>query len=107
MKKLIWILFLITNISLAQSNEKFLMDFLLEDELRSENALTEYNQYDFSKLWSITENHRIFGIIGADHQRIKIKLISIKKDTTKPNEYLISGKSFVKGTICDINGKSL
>jgi len=104
MKQITYILLFLTNISFAQTNEKFLNDFLLEDELNAENVLTKYNQSDFSDIWYQTENHRIFGIIGTDHQRIKIKLISIKKSPTNPNKYLVSGKSNVKGTICDFSG---
>ena len=104
MRKITYILLLIANISFAQSNEKFLKDFLLENELNSKNELVKHNKSDFSDLWSQTENYRIFGIIGADHQRIKIKLTSIKKSSTNPNEYFVSGKSNVKGTICDFSG---
>ena len=105
MKLLIWTLLLFTNISIAQSNEKFLSDFLLESELKSENVLDNYNQFDFSKIWELTENNNVLGIIGKEHQRLKIKLISIKKNQNNPNEYLVVGKSCVKGTICDFNGK--
>ncbi|MEW7289943.1 hypothetical protein [Aquimarina sp. 2304DJ70-9] len=104
MKKLIFLSLLIVNISFAQSNEKFLMDFLLEDKLKPDNVLSNYNQFDYTNLWSQTKNHKVLGIIGSDHQRIKVKLISIKKDSTNPNKYLVSGKSIVKGTICDFTG---
>ena len=105
MKLLIWILLLFTNITIAQSNEKFLTDFMFENELKSENVLSNYNNFDFSEIWTQTENYNVLGIIGLEHQRIKIKLISIKKDKTNPNEYFVFGKSCVKGTICDFNGK--
>lgn len=99
------IFLLLTNISFAQSNEKFVTDFLFESELKSENVLVKYNQFDFSNIWTQTRNNNILGIIGDEHQRIKIKLISIKKNQTNPNEYFIFGKSYVKGTICDFKGK--
>jgi hypothetical protein len=104
MKLLFWILFLSTNSTIAQSDEKFLTDFIFESELSSENVLYNYNNFDFSEIWTQTENHNILGIIGKDHQRIKIKLVSIKKDKTNPNEYNVFGKSYVNGTICDFNG---
>lgn len=90
---------------MAQSDENFLTDFLLENELKSENVLDNYNHFDFSNIWTQTENNSVLGIIGKEHQRIKIKLISIKKSPTNSNEYFVSGKSSVKGTICDFNGK--
>jgi hypothetical protein len=105
MKLLIWTLLLFANISIAQSDENFLSDFLFESELKSENVINEYNQFDFSNIWELTDNKNVLGIIGKDHQRLKIKLISIKKDQNNPNEYFVYGKSCVKGTICDFNGK--
>jgi hypothetical protein len=104
MTRLTIILLLLTNISFAQSNEWFLNDFLLENELRTENQLVEYNHFDFSCLWNKTDNNNILGIIGLEHQRIKIKLISVKKNPDNPNVYFVSGKSKVKETICDFNG---
>jgi hypothetical protein len=104
MKQVIWMFLLISSISIAQSNEEFFSDFLLEDELKPENTLAEYNKYDFSPIWFHTENYRIFGIIGEEHQRIKIKLLSINRDSASPSTYLVSGKSCVKETICDFYG---
>ena len=104
MTRLICILLFLTNISFAQTNEKFLSKFLLEDELNTENEIAEFNKFDFSCLWNQTENYIIVGIIGEDHQRIKIKLISIEKCLTIPTEYMVSGKSNVKGIICDFSG---
>ena len=105
MKLLIWTLLLFTNITIAQSNEKFLTDFMFESELKPKNVLVDYNGFDFSEIWTQTENNNVLGIIGKEHQRIKIKLISIKKDQTNPNEYFVFGKSCVKGIICDFTGK--
>ena len=104
MNRLFVILLLIANISYSQSNNDFLMNFLSEDELEPGNLLDEFNQFDFSKLWTNTKNHLIFGIIGEDHQRIKVKLISVNKNPDNPNEYLVFGKSWVKENICDFNG---
>ena len=99
-----WTFILLTNISIAQSSNKFLSDFLQGDELKPKNALHEYNQFDFSKIWTITKNYNVLGIIGKEHQRLRIKLISIEKNQNDPDEYFVSGKSYVKGTICDFSG---
>lgn len=104
MKLLLFLLLLCVTTSIAQSNEKFRSDFLLEDELKAGNLIEQYNQYDFSNIWKQTENHLIFGIIGTDNQRIKIKLISIEKNSANPYEYYVYGKSNVKGNICDFTG---
>jgi hypothetical protein len=104
MNRLLYIFLFFANFSLAQTNERFLNDFFCEGELKNENFINSYNRFDYSFLWSQTENYKIFGIIGEDHQRIRIKLISIVKNSTNPNEYLVVGKSNVKGVICDFIG---
>ena len=105
MKILIWIFILFTNISIAQSNEIFFSNFLLEDELKSQNLLKNYLEYDFSNVWKKTPNQFVYGIIGKEHQRIRIKLISINKSADKPNEYNVYGKSLVRENICEFFGK--
>lgn len=92
------------NFLFGQTNENFLVDFLLEDELKPSNVINQYNHFDFSKLWTKTENDLIYGIIGDEHQRIRIKLISVKKNPENPNEYYVTGKSNVKENICDFSG---
>jgi len=104
MRILIWTFILFTSFSFAQSNERFFSDFLLEDELESQNLLKDYSESDFSNVWKKTPNQFIYGIIGKEHQRIRIKLISINKRTDKPNEYDVYGKSLVKENICDFFG---
>jgi len=104
MKQITFLLYFLTNIALAQKNEKFLAEFLDDNELKSENALPGYSQFDFSGIWTQTENHFIFGIIGTEHQRIKIKLLSVSKNSTNHNKYSVSGKSNVHETICDFSG---
>ncbi len=104
MKKLTFILLLIANFVFAQTNNKFLNDFVPDYEFNPENVLPNYNQYDFSGIWSQTENYLIYGIIGEEHQRIKVKLLSVIKKAGNPVEYLVSGKSNVKGNICNFSG---
>ena len=104
MKQLTFLFLLLSGFVFAQSDKKFLKEFLAENELKSENLLTKYNHFDFSGIFTQTENYQVFGIIGKEHQRIKVKLISVCKNSAKPNEYNVSGKSNVKGNICDFSG---
>ena len=98
------LLLISSTLSFAQDNEKFFQDFLLDSELKKENELNDYSQYDFSNIWTETDNQHTVGIIGEDHQRIRIKILSIKKNADSPKEYKVSGKSNVKGTICSFQG---
>lgn len=81
-----------------------LTNFLLKNELKPKNVLNNYHHYNFSNIWTQTENNAVLGIIGKEHQRIQIKLISIFKNKNNPNDYIVSGKSYVKGTVCDFKG---
>jgi hypothetical protein len=92
------------SISIAQPDDQFLSDFLLGRKITSQNQLSRYKTFDFSRLWMQTEQPRIVGIFGEDHERIKIKLISVEKNAGNPNQYLVSGKSKVKETVCDFKG---
>lgn len=98
------ILILIVNHSVAQKNGDFISDFLLEEELQDENIVNELSKYDFSNLWTFTKNQFVYGIIGSDHQRLRIKLISIDRNPFDSLEYIVFGKSMVKETICEFVG---
>ncbi len=104
MKHTTIILLFLSNFLFAQTDKKFLNDFMLGSELKQENVLDKYIQFDFSNIWLKTENSEVYGIIGDEHQRIRIKLLIAKKNQENPYEYLISGKSNVKETICDFQG---
>lgn len=76
-----------------------------QEYLKENNEIDKYAKYDFSSLWLKTENQFVYGIIGEEYQRILIKFIFIEKDLNDKNEYLVYGKSNVKGNICDFVGK--
>jgi len=68
---------------------------------------TEYKdslaQLDFGKLWTETDNHFVYGFIGANYERIRIKIISTSQQNNKSIYYVI-GKSMVKNNICTFHG---
>ena len=104
-KMRLFILFLfLTSISFGQTSNRFDRNFDFKNEIKKDNLIDSLNTFDFSNIWTKTKNSLIRGIIGEDHQRIKIKLISVTKDTNNSNQYLVTGKSSVKGTICDFSG---
>lgn len=104
MKQTTIILLFLSNFLFAQADKNFLTDFMLGSELKQEYVLDKYIKFDFSNIWLKTENNEIYGIIGDEHQRIRIKLLTARKNQKNPYEYLISGKSNVKETICDFQG---
>lgn len=60
---------------------------------------------DFSVLWTKTDNSQVFGFIGNNYQRIRIKFTSVVQDEVEGQFYYVAGKSMVKGNICDFKGK--
>ncbi|OCX53474.1 hypothetical protein BEL04_04010 [Mucilaginibacter sp. PPCGB 2223] len=62
------------------------------------------DQYDYSKIWTHTDNQVIFGFIGNNHQRIRVKFITVSRDPNDMGLYNITGKTMVKGNICDFTG---
>ena len=106
MKRIIIILLFISKISIAQTLDRIKENFDLEVDYQSENVLEKYKSfdYDFSKIWSFTGNQNVYGIIGDEHQKISIKLISISRTSNEPFLYNVLGKSKVKDNICEFYG---
>ena len=104
MKQIIILLLLLSQNLFSQKLDRVKLNFPTNEELKTENLISEYNQFNFSNIWIETNNNRVLGIIGEEHQRVQIKLTSVKKDSNNPNKYFVSGKSCVKGTICDFSG---
>jgi hypothetical protein len=95
---------LILLISLSSIAQDAIVDkIMLGELLEEENKLAQYQTYDFSKLWTQTSNRSVFGIIGKNHKRLKVKLISINQ-TDNNLIYKVYGKSCVDGNICEFNG---
>ena len=104
MKYLIVIYIFISGGLFAQGDDTFLSDFLLEDELNYVNQHPKYQTADFSELWVHTENHRVLGMVGSNHQRIRIAFTSIEQNPENLWEYEVIGKSKVKTNVCDFAG---
>lgn len=104
MREITFLFILLTNISFGQTSNRFERNFDFKNEIKQENTIESFNSFDFSNIWTRTKNTLVIGIIGENHQRIKIKLITITKQSDNPNQYLVKGKSSVKGTICDFSG---
>ncbi len=106
MKYFLTVFFIIPYLAFGQiRDDDFLKKLLLGAELKSKNVVENFKQHDFSALFTITPNEFIYGIIGEEHQRIRIKIIRVNKCPENPEEYDIVGKSIVKETICDFKGK--
>lgn len=103
MRVLILIL-LFSKVLWAQSHQSITKVLELDSKYHELNFLDQYSNLNFSQIWTQTKNDNIYGIIGEDHQRIRIKLLTVNKSLEKPEEYWVRGKSMVKGVICSFEG---
>ncbi len=77
----------------------FSNQYLLKKELKG-----DLTKYDFSKLLLHTDNSVIYGFIGDNYQRIRVKIIRITKDSLSSDTYNVFGKTMVKSNIDNFNG---
>jgi len=70
----------------------------------TKNEVNNLEKHDLAKIWTQTDNSMIFGFIGDNHQRIRVRFISVQKDQLNPAIYHVAGKTMVKGNICDFKG---
>lgn len=108
MKKLYIILFLITVCRLAYAQTEAALfkktNLANKDLIHAELKGQFLQNYDFSKLWTETDNSIVYGFIGNNYQRIRIKFITVTKDSTSSDTYLVYGKSMVKNNVDEFKG---
>lgn len=104
MKKLIVFLILFSNFLFSQEKQ-IISKILNEEKPKLKLETRKFVNQDFSKIWTQTENSKIFGIIGDECERLRIKLISIKQNPKNHKEYFVKGKSKVKNVVDDFEGK--
>ena len=83
------------SLSQARSFNQQKTDSLLHENLQG---------YDLQALYNYTPDMFVLGFIGNDFERFRIHFLSFKKDSTQPNQYLISGKDKVKENVCAFSG---
>jgi hypothetical protein len=77
---------------------------LKEAGIARSDTLAELLDYDLSDLLKTDAIDPPLGFIGSNYQRFNIFFTSVKKDSTKKNVYIVTGKSKVKSNICDFKG---
>jgi len=93
------------NFCFAQTNsEEYKKLILADDYIIKTDIKDEFIKYDISSILTKTANTRVYGFIGDNYQRLRIRFISVIKNNNKPNEYFVYGKSMVKENICEFQG---
>lgn len=103
MHRIILLFLLLSHLAYSQNSGVF-KSFIQDDELKPENLILQYKTYDFSPLWIETPNIFVLGIIGEENQRIRVKLINVKRSDNDQELYYVTGKSSVMGNVCDFTG---
>ena len=107
MKYLLFFCFIIVSCSFSVSGQTGAQNFksiqLQNPDLSGKELKSQLIHYNFSGLFTKTDNSVVYGFIGKDYRRIRIKLINVTKDKVA-NTYKIYGKSMVKDNICDFYG---
>jgi hypothetical protein len=105
MRLLTLFFFMTTHFCYGQTNsEQYRRDILANKYIINADIKDEFVKNDISFLFTRTSHTRIFGFIGDNYQRIRIKFISVIKNEDNPSQYFIYGKSMVKENICEFQG---
>lgn len=103
--KCLLMLLVITTSASAQDNaSKFRSTTIADNSVIKKDVRTEVIAFDIAPLLMENNNASVFGFIGADYQRIRVKLISIIKNKDIPDQYMVFGKSMVKDNVCEFQG---
>ena len=103
---LFFLLMLAANIYGQASNQaaEWEKDILSDERLSAEEYKNNILKYDLSQLWISDSNTSIFGFIGDNYQRMRVKILSVEKDKNNPDTYFVTGKSMVKNNINRFSG---
>jgi hypothetical protein len=85
-------------------SEAFKKRALSNPHFSKEELKNDLIKHDFSKLLLHTDNSVVYGFIGDNYQRIRVRIIRISKDSLSPDSYNVFGKTMVKTNIDDFNG---
>ncbi|MGZ3757186.1 MAG: hypothetical protein ACXVAY_12680 [Mucilaginibacter sp.] len=77
---------------------------LADKSLTSVELKARFLKRDFSSLFTVTDNSVVYGFIGDNYQRIRMKFITVTKDTLASDTYNVYGKSMVKNNVDEFHG---
>ena len=99
-----FLLLLALKVFSQSESEDFKNEALSNKAVLNKDFKAEMITQDFSKLLLHTDNSVIYGFIGENYQRLRIKLITVTKDSVSPDTYHVYGKSMVKNNIDEFTG---
>jgi hypothetical protein len=93
-----------TTYTQADNRTAWLSSILNNSELSNSEQKNRLTKYNFGPLWTRVDNSVVFGFIGDNCQRLRIKIISATRLPSKPDTYTVTGKSMVKNVVRAFNG---
>lgn len=77
---------------------------LASTETKPAEKLSQYTHYDFGPLWARTDNEVVMGFIGPNCQRLRVKILTVRRDTADGTRYYLTGKTHVAGHLGGFSG---
>lgn len=94
-----------TSFAAAQSDiANWRKDLLADPQLSKAEQKPQLKKYDLGRLWTSTEDTSVFGYIGNNYRRIRVKILSAKKAGSDSLIYDITGASLVGDTFRRFEG---
>lgn len=85
-------------------SELWQQQYITDNGLDKVDLKIDFINLDFAPLLTQTHPSNIYGVIGANMQRIQIKWNTVKKDSNNSDTYLVTGKTKVKENIFEFSG---
>ncbi len=84
--------------------ENFRAKQLNNPNLSSTEFRGQLINFNYSRLFAHADNAIVYGFIGNNYQRIRIKFTSVIKSNVLANTYYVNGVSMVKNNRCNFRG---
>ena len=104
MNKFLSTIILAGAVALPPESEQYRRQLLTGAELKPTELSSEYAARSFAPIWLHSEPATVFGFIGDDYQRLRVKLLTVRPDAQQPGRYLVTGKSKVRNNIVGFEG---
>jgi hypothetical protein len=101
---LVVLLFALSSYTQTDDRATWISSILNEKQLSKVEHKNRLAKFDFGPLWTRLDNSSVFGFIGDDYRRLRIKIVSAVKHPSRPNTYTVTGKSMVKNVIRPFSG---
>lgn len=101
---LVVVLFVVGAYAQTDDRAGWLRSVLSDSDLTKAENKTRITKYNFSPLWTQLDNRSVFGFIGDNYQRLRIKIVSAAKHASQPDTYNVTGKSMVKNVVRSFTG---